>query len=132
MVYAGTSECYKKWNEINDKFIDIKVSAAEVYRVIDCYGKEAAKLVNATKTLEPVKKQEVLYAEVDGSMIQTVTEGWKEVKVGRLFTSGFLIDPNEKSSWIRHSQYAAHLGGCIWFENLMENIIDGALQLIYH
>ncbi|MCY7293724.1 MAG: hypothetical protein LH615_16220 [Ferruginibacter sp.] len=124
MVYAGTSECYEKCNEVIDKFIDIKVSAAQVYRVTDCYGKEAAKLVNATRTLEPVKKQEVLYAEVDGSMIQTVTEGWKEVKVGRLFTSGSCIDPNGKASWIRHSQYAAQLGGCIGFENLMENIID--------
>lgn len=123
MIYAGQSECYEKCNEILDKFIDIQVSAAQVYRVTDCYGKEAAKLVNATRTLEPVKKHEVLYAEVDGSMIQT-TEGWKEVKVGRIFTSGSCIDPNGKSSWIRHSQYSAQMGGCTGFENMMENILD--------
>lgn len=123
MVYAGTSECYEKCNEVIDKFIDIKVSAAQVYRVTDCYGKEAAKFVNAERTLEPVKKHEVLYTEVDGSMLQT-TQGWKEVKVGRIFTSGSCIDPNGNASWIRHSQYSAQLGGCTEFENLMENILD--------
>lgn len=123
MVYAGTSECYEKCNEVIDKFIDIKVSPAQVYRVTDCYGKESSKFVNAERTLEPVKKHEVLYAEVDGSMIQT-TQGWKEVKVGRIFTSGSCIDPNGNASWIRHSQYSAQLGGCTEFENTMENILD--------
>lgn len=123
MIYAGTSESYEKCNEVIDKFIDIKVSAAQVYRVTDCYGKESEKFVNAERTLEPVKKHEVLYAEVDGSMIQT-TQGWKEVKVGRIFTSGSCIDPNGNASWIRHSQYSAQMGGCTEFENLMENILD--------
>jgi len=123
MVYAGTSECYEKCNEVIDKFIDVKVSAAQVYKGTDCYGEEAAKLVNAERTLEPVKKQEVLYAEVDGSMIQT-TESWKEVKVGRIFTGCSCIDPKGKSSWIRHSQYSAQLGGCTEFKNLMKNFLD--------
>jgi hypothetical protein len=66
----------------------------------------------------------VLYVEADGSMIQTRDEGWKEVKVGRMFTSSSCIDPNGKSSWIRHSQYVAHLGNCKKFTAQMDTLIE--------
>jgi hypothetical protein len=57
-------------------------------------------------------------------MILTRDEGWKEVKVGRMFTSGSCIDPNGKASWIRHSQYVAHLGNCKDFTTQMDTLIE--------
>ncbi|HUZ57333.1 MAG TPA: hypothetical protein VMU83_00955, partial [Hanamia sp.] len=65
------------------------VSAAQVYRVTDTYGKEAEKEVNESRSLEPVRKDEILYVQADGSMLQTRDDGWKE----RMFTSGSCIDP---------------------------------------
>lgn len=59
MIYAGTSECHKKCNEVSDKFIDIQVTAKRVYMVTDWKGKAAGKLMNTTCKLEPVKKHEV-------------------------------------------------------------------------
>ncbi|MEO7767787.1 MAG: UPF0236 family protein [Ferruginibacter sp.] len=109
---------------ILEKFIDIEVSASQVYLVTDCYGKAAETEVNVCRSLEPVKKEEVLYVEADGSMLLTRDEGWKEVKVGRLFTSGACIDPNGKSSWIRHSQYIAHLGNSKDFTKQMDTLIE--------
>lgn len=109
---------------ILEKFIDIQVSASQVYLVTDCYGKAAEKEVNVCRSLEPVKKEEVLYVEADGSMLLTRDEGWKEVKVGRMFTSGSCIDPNGKLSWIRHSQYVAHLGNSKDFTKQMDTLIE--------
>lgn len=109
---------------ILEKFIDIEVSASQVYLVTDCYGKAAEKEVNICRSLEPVKKEEVLYVEADGSMLLTRDEGWKEVKVGRMFTSGSCIDPNGKLSWIRHSQYVAHLGNNKDFTKQMDTLIE--------
>jgi hypothetical protein len=109
---------------ILEKFIDIQVSASQVYLVTDCYGRAAETEVNVCRSLEPVKKDEVLYVEADGSMLLTRDEGWKEVKVGRLFTSGACIDPNGKSSWIRHSQYVAHLGNSKDFTKQMDTLIE--------
>ncbi|MEO7768502.1 MAG: UPF0236 family protein [Ferruginibacter sp.] len=100
------------------------MSASQVYLVTDCYGKAAEKEVNACRSLEPVKKEEVLYVEADGSMLLTRDEGWKEVKVGRMFTSGSCIDPNGKLSWIRHSQYVAHLGNSKDFTKQMDTLIE--------
>ena len=124
LVYAGQLDCYERCNVILEKFIDIQVSASQVYLVTDCYGKAAEKEVNICRSLEPVKKEEVLYVEADGSMLLTRDEGWKEVKVGRMFTSGSCIDPNGKSSWIRHSQYVAHLGNSKGFAKKMDRLID--------
>lgn len=124
MVYAGQLDCYERCNESLQKFLDIEVSAAQVYRVTDAYGKEAGKKVNESRSLEPVKKNEVLYVQADGSMLQTRDDGWKEVKVGRMFTSGSCIDPNGKQSWIRHSQYVAHFGNSRVFTAHMDHLIE--------
>lgn len=123
-MYAGQLDCYERCNVILEKFIDIQVSASQVYLVTDCYGKAAEKEVNVCRSLEPVKKDEVLYVEADGSMLLTRDEGWKEVKVGRMFTSGSCIDPNGKLSWIRHSQYVAHLGNNKDFTKHMDTLIE--------
>ncbi|HRN35285.1 MAG TPA: UPF0236 family protein [Saprospiraceae bacterium] len=124
MVYVGQLDCYERSNEILEKFIDVQVSTTQVYLVTDCYGKLAEEQVNVSRSLEPVKKDEVLYVQADGSMILTRDEGWKEVKVGRIFTSGSCIDPNGKSGWIRHSQYVAHLGNSKHFTDQMDGLIE--------
>ena len=41
-----------------------------------------------------------------------------------MFTSGSCIDTNGKSSWIRHSQYVARLGGSKVFTMQMDNLIE--------
>ena len=65
MVYAGQLDCYGRSNEVIKQFLQVDVSAAQVYRVTDTYGEELGKTVNEEKTLAPIKQQEVLYAEVD-------------------------------------------------------------------
>ena len=102
LVYAGQLDCYERCNMVLKKFIDIEVSATQVYLVTDCYGKAAEKEVNTCRSLEPVKKEEVMYVQADGSMFLTRAEGGKEVKVGRMFLSGSDIDPNGTASWIRN------------------------------
>lgn len=81
-------DCYERCNEVLKTFIDIDVSISQVYLVTDFYGKASDKTVNDSPSLEPVKKDEVLYVQADGSMVLTREDGWREVKVGRMFTSG--------------------------------------------
>lgn len=124
MVYAGQLDCYERSNEVLRRFINVSVSVSQVYLITDCYGKLAEKEVNASRSLEAVKKDEVLYVQADGSMLLTRDEGWKEVKVGRMFTSGSCIDPDGKTGWIRHSQYVAHLGNSKDFTQQMDDLIE--------
>jgi hypothetical protein len=103
--------CYGRSNEVIKQFLQVDVSAAQVYRVTDTYGEELGKTLNEDKALPPIKQEEHLYAEVDGYMILTREEKWKEVKVGCLFSSLACVKGiSQEPGWIRQSQYIAHLG----------------------
>ena len=109
MIYFGQLECFEKCPEILKKTSGIEIGHTQVHRVADTYGKAVEKMIASTRTLSPLKSEEVLYAEVDGSMIFTRDDDWKEVKVGRVFKSSDCIDPNGNEGWIKHSQYLAYL-----------------------
>lgn len=124
MVYAGQLDSYEKCNEVIAEFTGVEVSTAQVYRVTDLYGEQIGKTVNEQPALTPLKKDEVLYAQADGSMVLTREDGWKEVKVGRLFKSSDCIHAGQKKGWISNSQYAAHLGNSKDFTKIMDDIIE--------
>lgn len=124
MIYAGQTDCYENCNDVIDKFLDISVSTSQVHRVTDTYGKEIGKTINEHTILTPLKKEEVLYVQADGSMLLTREEGWKEVKLGRIFKSSDCIHAAGKPGWISNSQYVAHLGSHKKFTDQMEHLID--------
>lgn len=124
MIYAGQTDCYENCNDVIDKFLDISVSTSQVHRVTDTYGKEIGKTLNEHTILTPLKKEEVLYVQADGSMLLTREEGWKEVKLGRIFKSSDCIHAAGKPGWISNSQYVAHLGSHKKFTDQMEHLID--------
>lgn len=128
MVFAGQMDCYESCGEIIGEFLDVKVSSTQVHRVTDTYGKEIGKTINEHATLTPIKKKEVLYVEADGSMVLTREEGWKEIKLGRIFKSSDCIHAGEKPGWVSNSQYVAHLGGHKKFTEQMEHLIDSYIH----
>ena len=54
MVYAGQMDCYGRCNELINKFLDVEVCEAQVYRVTDTYGEELGKTPPVERTLPPV------------------------------------------------------------------------------
>jgi hypothetical protein len=130
MVYAGQMDSYANCNEVIKEFISVEVSSAQVYRVSDFYGSQFDDTLHKQRILEPLKKEEVLYAQADGSMIQTRENGWNEVKLGRIFKSSDCIHVEGKSGWVSHSQYLAHLGKHKKFCSQMDSLLDdfGPLQ----
>jgi hypothetical protein len=124
MVYVGQLECYEKCEEIIEKTNGIAIGHTQIQRVVDVYGEALAPTISGTRTLSPVQAKEVLYAEVDGSMLFTRDESWKEVKVGRIFKSSDCIDPNGEASWIRHSQYLSYIESSKFFTTKMEDLLE--------
>lgn len=106
------------------KFVDIDVSETQIYRITDFYGEALDEEVVQSNNKKPLEKQNVLYAEADGSMLFTREEKWKEVKVGRIFRSTDCLNPNSKSQCIMQSEYQAHLGNSKDFTQKMENSLD--------
>lgn len=132
MVYAGQMDCYENCSEVLEKLAGVQVSATQIYRLTDLYGKGAEEQVNAERTLTPLKQDEVLYVQADGSMLLTREEGWKEVKVGRFFKSSDCIHADEKPGWISNSQYVALLGNSKDFTKIMDDLIESFGNLKSH
>ena len=126
MTYVGHLDCYAKSEEILEKFTQVKVSTAQVYRVTDYLGAAMEGEDGQTgRILPPLSKEDVLYVEIDGSMLCTRDkEPWKEVKVGRLFKGGDCLNPNSNASYLSASQYVAHLGTGSDFGEKLQKIID--------
>ena len=88
MTYAGHLDCYGRCEETIEKFTTVKVHPSQIYRVTDYVSESlAGEDLKTERTLQPLLNEDVLYVEMDGSMIQTRKndEPWKEVKLGRLF-----------------------------------------------
>jgi hypothetical protein len=117
-------DCYANSSEVLEKLSGVQLGATQIYRLTDLYGKGVKDIVNADRILTPLKEKELLYAQADGSMVLTRKEGWKEVKLGRIFKSGDCIHAGSKQGWISNSQYVAHLGGSKDFTKIMDDLID--------
>lgn len=124
MAYSGQLDSYHKANEIVREFTAVEVSTTQLYRITDHYGEQVSEKVNEERTLTPLRKEEVLYVEVDGSMLLTREQGWSEVKVGRMFKSSDCLHAGSKQGWIRDSQYVAQLGNYKDFTAVMDELIE--------
>jgi hypothetical protein len=125
MVYAGQLDCYSRSNEILSKFLCTEVSATQVYRLTDLYGKEVGKRHDFTqRSMLPLQSEETLYVEADSSLLLTREQGWKEVKVGRVFKSSDCLHPEGKPGMITHSQYLTQMGSYKGFAGKMEALIE--------
>jgi hypothetical protein len=125
MVYAGTLDCYGRCEEIVAKFLCVPVSETQVYRLTDVYGEQVGETVDfTTRTEPPLHPTDTLYVEADASMILTREQGWKEVKVGRLFKASDCLHAEGKPGVITHSQYLTHLGGHRVFTQGLEELIE--------
>lgn len=129
MVYAGQMDCYENCNEVLEKLAGVQVGPTQIYRLTDLYGKGVEDDVNVGRTLTPLKQDEVLYVQADGSMVLTREDSWKEVKVGRFFKSNDCIHTGSKQGWISNSQYVAQLGNSKDFTKIMDELIESYGQL---
>lgn len=132
MVYAAQTNCYAESSEILEMLLGITVSTTQIQRVSNTYGslieQEAIAAQTQAQESRPVEinKEDVIYAQADGSMILTREDGWKEVKVGRIFKGSdcMSMGQSEERGWIKGSLYEAYLGDYRQFTHRFENKLD--------
>jgi hypothetical protein len=127
VTYAGHSDCYGKCDETIERFTLVKVNPSQVYRVTDHVSESLSdEDLTVERTLQPVSKQDVLYVQMDGSMIPTRKneEPWKEVKLARIFRGDDCLNPNSKASYLQDSQYVGHFGSSVDFCKKLGGVID--------
>ena len=128
MVFIGQNDCYGDGHEVLANLLGVSVGAMQLYRVTDCYGslleqEKVFEIDAVTPDSLDVDTQESVYAMVDGSMLFTREEDWKEVKLGRIFKQSDCMDVSDKRGWVSHSIYEAYLGKSDIFTDRMDRYL---------
>jgi len=157
-VFEGASQLLKR-------LLRVDLSAKQIQRVSQWYGSQIDPIITANHTehmpqLGPVKnKEEHTYVMVDGSMLFTREEKWKENKLARIFHESQNVDIQTNRNEIIDTVYVSHLGsikeflpkverhlscvqnkkvfvadGAKWIWNWVEDNYPGAIQILdyYH
>lgn len=134
MCYSGQQKVFEEASETIQRLLLIEVNAKQIERLCHYYGEriedeqrqsiesgaDGGKLVKDTH-----------YVMVDGSMIFTRQEGWKEIKLGRIFAQDSSLEISKTRREIQSSRYIAHLGTHHDFSQKMEYYLDGVVEKIF-
>jgi hypothetical protein len=118
LCLLGQAYVFEESEDILAQLLGITLSAKQIQRVSEHYGQalenEQQQYQQEEQKEAPVLKlkapQEPVYVMMDGSMVFTREEGWKEMKVGRLFNQSACIPIQEHRNQILQSLYVCHLG----------------------
>lgn len=116
MCLVGQSQVFEDGEELFLKLMGLSVSSTQIQRVSEFYGEhieaEHRRYIEEGKSAPAIadKKNDMVYVMLDGSMLFTREEGWKEIKVGRIFAKKDCVEVQEKRNEILKSQYVCHLG----------------------
>jgi hypothetical protein len=136
VCYIGQDKVFEDGEATLRKLRGIEVSAKQIERVSHYYGEKLEeKLSEAIEKSEPNVKikdsEKIHYAMVDGSMLLTREDKWKEIKLGRIFKAEDTIKISKDRKMITHSSYVSHLGGHKEFTDKMEYFLDSIKKIVF-
>ena len=125
MAYAGCNDVYSQSNDLISRFLCIEINSMQVWRVTNTWGAQSVAIINPSVAQEvEISKKEVVYAQLDGAMLLTREDKWKETKTGRVFKQSDILTLSEKRKELKASLYVSHLGGHEEFLEKFEPIVD--------
>lgn len=137
VCYIGQNEVFEEGSETLFRLLQIEVSNKQIQRVSEHYGacleQHTKKIIEEGSLLEHIetKSETYNYGMTDGSMVFTREEGWKEIKLGRVFNSNENIAVTEKRNEIKNSKYCAYLGNFAAFLQRFELLLKGMKNLVF-
>lgn len=124
------SHVFEDSEELLGSLLGSSISAKQIQRVSEHYGERLEALsksieegVNDAPALE-TKPSDAVYAMVDGSMVFTREEGWKEMKMGRIYAESSRVAIQSERTAVTDSLYVCHLGGHQDFLNKFDPYLD--------
>lgn len=129
MCLLGQSNVYSEASELFDQLMGLEISPAQIQRVSTYYGSVMDPLIesNCESILPKLKRDEpedTTYVMIDGSMVFTREDKWREIKLGRVFKGSQVAEVQEDRKEIINSLYVSHLGSVDKFFPKFERIIQ--------
>ena len=135
MCYMGQQQVFDEASESFSRLLGIGVSDKQIERVCHYYGekleeKQQQAISSGENAAKPNDRQSY-YAMLDGGMILTREEKWKEMKLARIFDKRQRTFITKERGYIGSSTYVAHLGGHRDFLQKVEYHLDTKGELIF-
>lgn len=113
---VGQAEVYGQASELLQEVGGIDISGMQIQRLCTHYGSLLDPLVKAgcqaaIPSLPLKSTEEKVYVMIDGAMLFTRPDQWRELKLGRIFTDDNVVQLSKSRRQARHSIYVNHLGG---------------------
>jgi len=128
--YVGQQLVFEDASNMLESMKGLVIDAKQIERICHLYGQqledqqELEVEINQAKEYPKSAQKESHYVMVDGGMFLTREEGWKEVKLGRVFSAGNTINISKNRGMITDSNYVAHLGSHKEFFAKFEYYLD--------
>lgn len=130
-VLVGQACVFEEGEQMLKELAGVEVNAKQIERLTHAYG-ELLETQQDKQEDEVKPKQETLhYGMMDGGMILTREDDWKEMKLARIFEAKDLLPENEKRNFIRDSEYVAHLGGVQGFFRKLSARADHLSNMVW-
>ena len=134
LCWVGQECVFDKSSEALEKLYHLEITDKQVERVCHYYGglleEEMATEIAAGASYSSVSPEGATYVMLDGAQFLFREEGWKEAKLGRIFSSEAHLPENEQRNWIRDSTYVVHRGHCQEFLAKLSYYLDHLGEVI--
>ena len=135
MCFMGQQQVFDESSESFSRLLHISVSDKQIERVCHYYGekleeKQQTAIANGANASMQNDRQSY-YVMLDGGMLLTREEKWKEMKLARIFDVRKKIPISKNRNYIGETTYVAHLGGYRDFLQKTEYHLDTKGELIF-
>jgi Uncharacterised protein family (UPF0236) len=128
--YLGQSLPFDEGSEMLAKLTGCDLSDKQIERVSHFYGQLIEEQALQEADSQPFVTQTALhYAMTDGSMVFTRQDGWREMKLGRVFAAKDMVNYKDRRE-VTTSLYTAHLGNHTDFFEKFDRHLDGLKNLV--
>lgn len=130
MCYMGQHLVFKEAEEVINTLTGSDINAKQIERLCHHYGQSLEDEllhdieVKGYQEVLPRESEKRHYVSVDGSMYFTRKEGWKEIKLGRIYKEEDIAEVSKGRCELQASTYVAHLGSSKDFLPKMEYHIE--------
>lgn len=133
----GSKLVFEESSEELNLLLGIEMNAKQIERVCHHYGDLLEQIEwneaysDGVQLKLRFKPEEDIYVMLDGSMLFTREEKWKEIKLGRVFTSSSMTQISKDRGVITDTIYVSHFGKAGQFWEKLSKEIPGNEKLIF-
>lgn len=137
MCYMGQHLVFKDAEEVINTLTSANINAKQIERICHLYGESLEQNlldnieVNGYEEVLSSESEKLHYVSIDGSMYFTKEEGWKEIKLGRIYKGEDLTQVSKDRGELLNSNYVAYLGSSKEFLPRMEYYVENIKNKVF-